>query len=371
MQECFWIGIISKNNAEELIMKIIGFYPASSEDSRYFAAMAEALKMIDFEVIDYREALRTKEARFINFNFLENIIARNKFEAYVKYYKRCMLLLLCKLFRKDVIFTMHNRIPHDSAYERLSKRIMIKQIKQAKMIHIFSEKSKEILAEYSNGIKIDQKCYYIPHPNYLNDYNTEILIDREKYALKNEMIVLFFGQVRKYKNVELLIDIANRMKNEQIVFLIAGRPESDEYAKELCSRIEDGAKVKTEFRFLPDKEIAAWIKISDIVVFPYNKRSSLTSGTVFLAASKGKSVICPNIGTMDQMRDKEAFFIYDYESDNEHEAELEKAIVKAYRFFLNSSDAFRILGVRAEDEVRSNNSVELIAECYRNMLQRI
>lgn len=352
-------------------MKKIGFYPEGSDENQYFHTMCTALHMAGYDIVDYESALKDPNISVINFNFLENIIAKNKTEAFLKYIKRRIILTKCKMRRKKIVFTMHNKIPHDSRYEKYSKKIMLKAIKQAEAIHILSNASVDVLKLYMDDDSVENKCFYIPHPNYIGVYDTDLSFERNQYAEKDEMIVLFFGQVREYKNIEILINVANKLKEKKIVFLIAGRPQSEEYAQSLKKMIGDNKKIKTIFKFLPDDEITAWIQLSDIVVFPYSKRSSLNSGTVFLAASKGKSIICPAIASMMQMRDKDAFFIYDYNTSEEHEAKLTGQILKAYEIFENDASGLEKLGQRALKEVETNNSLDVIAEAYKKMLGRI
>lgn len=349
-------------------MKKIGFYPESSDENQYFHTMRTALHRAGYDAVDYAAALKDPNISVINFNFLENIIAKNKLEAFLKYMKRRIILMECKRCHKKIIFTMHNKIPHDSRYEKYSKKIMLQTIKQAAAIHILSKASVDVLKSYTGDDNIAKKCFCIPHPNYIGIYDTNLSFERNQYAQKDEMIVLFFGQVREYKNIEILINVANKLKEKKIVFLIAGRPQSEEYAQALKKRIGDNEKIKTIFKFLPDDEITAWIQLSDIVVFPYSKRSSLNSGTVFLAASKGKSVICPAIASMLQMKDKDAFFIYDYSTSEDHEIKLTEQILKAYKIFENDSNGLKKLGERALKEVEENNSLAVIADGYKKML---
>ena len=352
-------------------MKQIGFYPEGSDESKYFIAMQKALNSLGYSVVSYEAAIKDKNIQIINFNFLENIIAKSKIIAFGKYLKRLMILHKCKKKGKKIVFTMHNKIPHDATYEKYSKDIMLRTIKQADGIHIFSKASVLFLQEYTHDGNIGDKCFYIPHPNYLVDYFPAISIDRNTYAKDDEMIILFFGQIRKYKNLEILISVANRLKDKKIVFLIAGRPESEEYKTELLKLINGNPAITTEFRFLPDDEIAAWIELSDTVVFPYSKRSSLTSGTVFLAASKGRTVICPNIATMDQMENKNAFFIYDYENESDHEEKLYECICRVYSVFRKDSNSLRQIGTLARQEVEKNNSKDVIAHQYKFMLEKL
>lgn len=341
-------------------MKKVGVYPRDRDESHYFSVMEEVLYSLGYKTVDYDAAWKDPETVLIDFNFLENIVAKDPFSAFAKYLKRRLILWQCKVRHKQIIYTMHNKMPHNTAYSRYSRDIMLRTIRQASAIHIFSKVSVEILREYTGDVNIKDKCFYIPHPNYVDDYFSKEPLDRRTYAGEDEMIVLFFGQVRRYKNLEILISAASRFRDRKIVFLIAGRPESEEYGRDLLRLIGDNSAVRTEFRFLPDDEIAAWIEMSDVVVFPYSQRSSLTSGTVFLAASKGRTVICPNIATMQEMENKDTFFIYEYASDEDHVEQLSHCIERAYQVFQRDPEALRRMGEQAMAEVVKNNSREVL-----------
>lgn len=352
-------------------MKTIGVYPKDREESHYYSAMKDVLHSLGYKVVDYDTALKSPETSLINFNFLENIVAKNQIMAFAKYLKRRWILWQCKMRHKRIIFTMHNKIPHNTAYSRYSKAIMIRTIQQAAAIHIFSKASVDILREYTKNENINNKCFYIPHPNYADDYIPKKQLDRRSYAKDDEMIVLFFGQIRRYKNLEILISAADRFRDCKIKFLIAGRPESEEYGRSLLRMIGGNQSIQTEFRFLPDDEIAAWIEISNVVVFPYSQRSSLTSGTVFLAASKGRTCICPNIATMQEMENKAAFFRYEYANDEDHAEQLSRCIERAYQMFLHDPAALEYMGEQAKAEVIKNNSREVLQCQYKKMLDAL
>ncbi|MGX7835548.1 glycosyltransferase, partial [Campylobacter fetus subsp. venerealis] len=122
-------------------------------------------------------------------------------------------------------------------------------------------------------------------------------VDKSDTRLK----LLFLGAIKPYKNIELLIDLAKKFPLD-IQLTVAGNPSSDSYRSELEALALDTQNIKLDLTFIPDEELPGYIHESDLLILPYSLASSLNSGTVILAFSYGRTVICPRIGTIDDLK---------------------------------------------------------------------
>lgn len=50
-------------------------------------------------------------------------------------------------------------------------------------------------------------------------------------SVKRNMHILFMGSVRPYKNIELILEAANKLQGKNIEFVIAGKANNKDYEK--------------------------------------------------------------------------------------------------------------------------------------------
>jgi glycosyltransferase involved in cell wall biosynthesis len=121
---------------------------------------------------------------------------------------------------------------------------------------------------------------------------------REKLGVgSREPVVLFFGFIRKYKGLDLLLQAMadERIKQSGIKLLIAGEFYEDaktynEQIKKLD--IKDQLILKTNF--IPDSEVKYYLCAADAVIQPY--RHATQSGVTPLAYHFEKPMIVTNVG---------------------------------------------------------------------------
>src|SRR5690606_39824303 len=105
--------------------------------------------------------------------------------------------------------------------------------------------------------------------------------------------------------------------------------------------------IELKLKFIPDQEIPTLINEADLLVLPYDLKSSLNSGTAILAFSYGKSVICPEIGTISDLGQiKNNVLHYQYASDKEHLSQLSTKIQDALHLKEKDSSIFSSMGNR-------------------------
>ena len=224
-------------------------------------------------------------------------------------------------------------------------------------------------------MKAVEKAVYIPHPNYISTIqmkpDCEQIYTRANLGISDKTIVyLFFGMIKPYKNIEMILDIANECKDKDVHFIIAGKPESIQYAEKLRTRIKCKDKVTTLFEFIPDDNIFELINVADVVLLPYDITSSLNSGTVYLAFSCRKTVICPTISTI---KDCPAglTFSYTYRDKREHQKCLMQKIDDFYKKFYTNRNKLEILNDKVFNYVEENHSLEQVRKQCEMLLNNI
>jgi glycosyltransferase involved in cell wall biosynthesis len=197
-----------------------------------------------------------------------------------------------------IICLADNIIPHE---HRIGDKIFTKYFLNP--CDAFITMSEKVMADLLSFQKT-KPAKLTHHPLY--DNFGEIISKqqaREKLKIKNEeRIILFFGFIRKYKGLDLLLQAMadERIKQSGIKLLIAGEFYDDEKQyKELIEKegIKDLLILKTDF--IPDSEVKYYLCAADVVIQPY--KSATQSGVTPLAYHFEKPMIVTNVGGLPSL----------------------------------------------------------------------
>jgi glycosyltransferase involved in cell wall biosynthesis len=146
----------------------------------------------------------------------------------------------------------------------------------------------------------------VAHPLYDN-FGAPVSKEAARAGLKinnSELIILFFGFIRKYKGLDILFEAMRLLKRSipdsrsQIPkLLVAGEFYEDEkiYQQHIDALgIRDMLIMKTGF--IPDNEVKNYFCAADVVIQPY--RNATQSGVTPLAYHFEKPMIVTNVGAL-------------------------------------------------------------------------
>jgi glycosyltransferase involved in cell wall biosynthesis len=199
-----------------------------------------------------------------------------------------------------VICIADNVIPHE---KRPGDHAFTKYF--VKPVDAFITMSQKVMEDLKK-FKITKPKKYVPHPLYDN-FGEKVSKKeaREKLNINNEeLIVLFFGFIRKYKGLDILLDAMKILKASSLSsnsdlpspkLLIAGEfyddsKPYDEQIKRLG--IHDSLILRTGF--IPNNEVKYYLCAADVVVQPY--RNATQSGVTPLAYHFEVPMIVTNVG---------------------------------------------------------------------------
>jgi glycosyltransferase involved in cell wall biosynthesis len=154
-----------------------------------------------------------------------------------------------------------------------------------------SEYGADVLREKA-GIE-PERVHVIPHGSldYLTRLDTDAPLPPE-LADAEGPVALFFGLIRPYKGVDLLLEAFREVRGAEL--WIVGRPFGVDIAEltDAASRCE--ATVRFVPRFVADAEIPALMRRADLVVLPH--RDAEQSGVLFTALAFGKAILMSDVG---------------------------------------------------------------------------
>jgi glycosyltransferase involved in cell wall biosynthesis len=144
----------------------------------------------------------------------------------------------------------------------------------------------------------------IPHPLYDN-FGAIISKEeaRNKLGINNsELIILFFGFIRKYKGLDLLFEAMadERIKKADIKLLVAGEfYEAEKPFQEQIERLGIKDQLLLRTGFIPDSEVKYYLCAADAVIQPY--RNATQSGVTPLAYHFEKPMVVTNVGGLPSL----------------------------------------------------------------------
>ena len=126
---------------------------------------------------------------------------------------------------------------------------------------------------------------------------------RQKLGIDtDEKIILFFGFIRQYKGLDLLLMAMSdeTVRKEKIKLLVAGEfYENAQPYHDIINEYKIGEQVILQTHFIPDSEVKYYLCASDCVVQPY--KNATQSGVTPLAYHFEKPMIVTNVGGLPSL----------------------------------------------------------------------
>ncbi len=123
---------------------------------------------------------------------------------------------------------------------------------------------------------------------------------KRRYLLGGENVALFFGHVRPFKGLDIALEAIDRSEGDWILF-VAGEVwwNDEQMYRETVAMLSIERRVKLDFRFIPDDEIADVFAACDVVVAPYRREAQ--SGVALTAFHFGRPVIATTVGGLPEI----------------------------------------------------------------------
>ena len=221
-----------------------------------------------------------------------------------------------------LIAVCHNIIPHE---KRIGDKVLSKYF--IKTIDYFIPLSDQVRKDLFLFVK-NPIYKLLPLPVF-SLFGDKIDKDEAKNNLKlsNGKILLFFGFIRDYKGLDVLIEaFAIVRKSLDVKLIVAGEfyePE-ERYLKLIKQhQLEESILLKKDF--IPTIDVKYYFSASDAVVLPY--RSATQSGIVQVAVNFCMPVIAANVGGIGEViEDGKTGFVV----EKENPEKLAQAIIRFY-----------------------------------------
>jgi glycosyltransferase involved in cell wall biosynthesis len=255
--------------------------------------------------------------------------------------------LVKKMSNAKVLFICDNIIPH----ERRPGDVVFTK---------YAFKQADYFIVQSDSVESDLKKYFpdaiyrkVPHPVYEN-FGSPIPKEQARVSLgiNAKNVILYFGYVRAYKGLLILIEAMKKLKD--VTLLAVGEFYDDESKyRQKVKELNLEPNVIFVSDYVPNEEVAVYFSAADVVVLPY--LSATQSGIAQIAYNFNKPVIATDLGGLAEVIiDGKTGFIVP-PNDPSHLAE---AIEKFY----NESK---------EKQFTENVKIEKMKYSWENMIRNI
>lgn len=206
-----------------------------------------------------------------------------------------------------VLFLCHNVLPHDGG--KINRVLVRVVLSSGDAIIVQAKEDLSLLNELIPG----KEGVWTPHPTYAElglgsdagPAPSDINVVRARLGLPETApgtpLLLFFGFVRPYKGLNVLLEALSAVHVQMPVhLLVVGEiwGSSEEYRAQI-QRLGISDHVTLINEYVPDEHLAHYFRAADVVVLPYV--SATQSGVVQLAFGYGLPVIASRVGGLPEV----------------------------------------------------------------------
>jgi glycosyltransferase involved in cell wall biosynthesis len=196
---------------------------------------------------------------------------------------------------RPLVLTAHDLLPREARPSQVRGQRRLYRAVDAVITH--SAAGRRALTE---TIGVDPAKVHIVHHGAF-DYLTKVEAQAPLPAPLAGVelpVVLFFGLLRPYKGLEVLLEAWRGIGGAEL--WIVGRPRVS------LERLEAAAPEGVRFlpRFVQDSELAAYFRRADVVVLPYARTERFDfSGVLATALAFGRPIVASDIGGFSEVAD--------------------------------------------------------------------
>jgi glycosyltransferase involved in cell wall biosynthesis len=205
------------------------------------------------------------------------------FQWWTVFWAPCFAVMIGLLKRRGrrVAFICHNLVDHESSWVKAAISRFVLGRGDGYLTH--SSEHAAILQQCFPGRPVVHHC----HPVYC-DYPPATGTKRKRGRLE----LLFFGFVRPYKGLDVLLEAMQRLGDADVYLTVVGEPWGD--CRALRKRMAEMPNVEARLEYAGDAEAAEYFERADFLVLPY--RAASGSAVAALAFQYDTPIIATRVG---------------------------------------------------------------------------
>jgi glycosyltransferase involved in cell wall biosynthesis len=211
--------------------------------------------------------------------------------------------LISKKYKNKILFITENVVSHEAnSIDKFLTKIGL--MFASKFLALSGIVEKEV-QQFSKGKKVYRSELPV-YDCYKHSEQTDSRIFKKEFGFEEDsLVLLFFGYVRKYKGLDILIEAFPKIlsQNPDSKLLIVGEFYDDpKQYFDLIKKFNIEPYVRMINQFVANEEVAKYYQVSDLVILPY--RSATQSGILNVAYGFYKPVVVTDIGGLAEFVDE-------------------------------------------------------------------
>lgn len=197
-------------------------------------------------------------------------------------------------------WTAHNLYPHESAAGR-GPHHAVRMLLGRLCDKVFAHGQSATDAVRHRFAITPDRMVSIPHGNWCDYFPPPVRksIARTRLNIpQHARMVLFAGQCRRYKNIELLINSFRRLDISNSMLVIAGQFKPSSYYHEILRLTGDDHRIRVIPGFVSEADMALYYSACDASCAPYSE--ILTSGSAMMSLTYGRPFVSINEGFLSE-----------------------------------------------------------------------
>ncbi|MBQ4854712.1 glycosyltransferase family 4 protein [Rhodanobacter sp. B2A1Ga4] len=205
------------------------------------------------------------------------------FHWWTVFWAPCFAFMASLLKRHDIRIAIicHNLVDHDSGVLKATISRWVLDMADAYLVH--SSEHKNMLLMARPGISVAQ------HPIPVYGHYPQA---GQMLAKRGRLELLFFGFIRPYKGLDILLEAMHQLDDTAIHLTVIGEHWGDPSA--LLEQLSTFPNVEAHLRYMSDGEAADYFERTDFVVLPY--RTATGSAVASVAFHYNKPIIASRTG---------------------------------------------------------------------------
>jgi glycosyltransferase involved in cell wall biosynthesis len=307
----------SRRNRKRDILRIASF-PSVQEMNPYQRLLYEHLAVQGFQLepdarLDLVWLWRARDrVKFLHFHwphglytFRRGRVGVSNTLSWVKLARFQLRLAAARALGYRIVWTIHQVYPHEQhnpRRDRMAARML------ARSSHLLiahdgatAQRAREELGHTAAEVEI------VPHGSYAGVYppgRERDLVRRELGIDPGTFTFLAFGELRRNKQVELLVEGFRSLSSTEVALVVAGFAKVESVASEIRRRRAEDDRIKLRLNYLRDHEVRELFDACDAAVIP--RTDGGTSGALVLALSLGLPVVAADLPAYTELIGRDA-----------------------------------------------------------------
>jgi beta-1,4-mannosyltransferase len=281
------------------IVKVVSCRPAWVKTSNRFSNLfAQAVQDAGWDVREFNWSKGLSRPQIILIHWPDEFfIAQNLWDN-VKAMVKLALLQARKLFGARLVWVVHETHPHDiGRLGRWSTKAFLNALDGTINLSHASKRAGE--ADIPELARIP--ALVTRHGHYRADMHKP---PQPRRAPGRRLNLVYFGQIRPYKNLDTLIRAARNVSPDEINVKLVGWSKDPDFTNSLADLAAGAPAVTLDIRdkLVPQDDVETALDECDGVVLPYRK--ILNSGAALFALSRNRPILAPHLGALPELQDE-------------------------------------------------------------------